>query len=465
MFEFCAMKILKSINYISACGILGYGFSAENMDFALQNGKWNFIGADAGSSDPGPYYLGSGTGFVKPAQTKRDLSYALTGALNSKLPLIIGSAGGSGAKPHLESFLEILREIAAEKSLHFKLAVIYADIDRNIVAEALKKNMIIPCENVHNLTAENISQATNLVGQMGTEPFIKALKSGADVIIAGRSCDTAIFAAYPIMHGYDPGLALHAAKIAECGALCAIPAGANDSVGVHLGEDHFIVEPLSLERICTPESVAAHSLYEQPQPQCFFEPEGKINMRNSVFTQHDNRSVKVSGSRLEPAAESTIKLEGARLAGYRSLTIAGMRDPLEIRNLDAIQQSVRENVAKNLKGILDESRYSLRFLRYGLDAVNPYIGNSSQNYPDEIGLLIDVIAASQAEADLVVSLARSTALHQSFPGRKTTAGNLAFPFSPSDFRGGAVYEFSVYHLMKVSGKEKEGLFKIKLMEV
>lgn len=228
------MKLSKSINYISVCGMLGYGFSAENLDSAVKNGKWDFIGADAGSSDPGPYYLGSGIGFVKPAQTKRDLSYALGGAVNNKLPLIIGSAGGSGAKPHLESFLKILYEIAEEKSLHFKLAVIYADIDRTIVSEALKKNMVIPCDNVRRLTEENINQATNIVGQMGTGPFVTALKSGADVIIAGRSCDTAIFAAYPIRHGYDAGLALHAAKIAECGALCAVPAGANDSLGVHL---------------------------------------------------------------------------------------------------------------------------------------------------------------------------------------------------------------------------------------
>jgi hypothetical protein len=33
--------------------------------------------------------------------------------------------------------------------------------------------------------------------------------------------------------------------------------------------------------------------------------------------------------------------------------------------------------------------------------------------------------------------------------RKSTAGNLAFPFSPSDVKMGAVYEFSLYHLVKV----------------
>ena len=44
---------------------------------------------------------------------------------------------------------------------------------------------------------------------------------------------------------------------------------------------------------------------------------------------------------------------------------------------------------------------------------------------------------------------RSTFMHYGYEGRKSTAGNLAFPYAPSDVEFGAVYEFSVYHLMKV----------------
>ena len=72
------------------------------------------ICVDAGSTDPGPYYLGSGIGFVKPLQVKRDLSLVLKRALERKIPFIIGSAGGSGAKPHVDSTLEIIAEIAEE---------------------------------------------------------------------------------------------------------------------------------------------------------------------------------------------------------------------------------------------------------------------------------------------------------------------------------------------------------------
>jgi hypothetical protein len=38
-------------------------------------------------------------------------------------------------------------------------------------------------------------------------------------------------------------------------------------------------------------------------------------------------------------------------------------------------------------------------------------------------------------------------LHYGYEGRIATAGNLAFPFSPSDIRMGEAYQFTLYHLM------------------
>ena len=82
----------EEIRYLSLCGMLGYGYAPESLENAFA-GKLDFIGVDAGSTDPGPYYLGSGNGFVKPLQVKRDLSLVLKRALEQKIPFIIGSAG------------------------------------------------------------------------------------------------------------------------------------------------------------------------------------------------------------------------------------------------------------------------------------------------------------------------------------------------------------------------------------
>ena len=67
----------------------------------------------------------------------------------------------------------------------------------------------------------------------------------------------------------------------------------------------------------------------------------------------------------------------------------------------------------------------------------------------------------QEQADALIGLARSKALHQGFPDRKATAGNLAFPFSPSDFSGGAVYEFALYHLTDLAVPLKSEIKVIK----
>lgn len=436
----------REIKYLSLCGMLGYGYPEKSLKAGLEENP-DFIAVDNGSTDPGPYYLGSGNSFLKDDQILRDLEPVMLSALNAKVPLIIGSAGGSGAKAHVDHFVELLKTIAENNSLHFKLGVIYADIAPQLVIQKYDAGKISPCSSAPKLNRDKITNSTNLVGQMGTEPIIDALKNNVDILVVGRCCDTAIFAALPIMQGFDPGLAMHSAKIAECGTLCTKQGGANDSLIVTLKEDHFIVKPTNPDKFCTIDSVAAHSLYEQPHPEKFVEPEGTIDLSNSHFEELGDRSVRVSGTRLVPPEKITIKLEGAELKGYRCITIAGTSDPTFISRINEIQDEVRCKVSSGLSGKFENNNYQLRFIRYGLDA----LGENS-THPQEIGLLIDVVADTPEFASTILSLARSTTLHQGFTGRKTTAGNLAFPFSPSDLEGGAAYDFSVYHLMEIDSE-------------
>jgi len=52
-------------------------------------------------------------------------------------------------------------------------------------------------------------------------------------------------------------------------------------------------------------------------------------------------------------------------------------------------------------------------------------------------------------------------LHYGYEGRISTAGNLAFPYSPSDIKAGDVYEFCVYHLIPA----RTGMFPMEILEV
>ena len=82
------------------------------------------------------------------------------------------------------------------------------------------------------------------------------------------------------------------------------------------------------------------------------------------------------------------------------------------------------------------------------DAVLGHLEPRTAISQHEVGLLLEVIGPTQEAANAYLALLRSSLLHCPFESRKTTAGNLAFPFSPSDLEGGPVYEFSVYHLLE-----------------
>ena len=54
-----------------------------------------------------------------------------------------------------------------------------------------------------------------------------------------------------------------------------------------------------------------------------------------------------------------------------------------------------------------------------------------KDLPHEVGVVFEVIAKTQEMADSICGTLRSSFLHYGYEGRKSTAGNLAFPFAPS----------------------------------
>jgi hypothetical protein len=143
-----------------------------------------------------------------------------------------------------------------------------------------------------------------------------------------------------------------------------------------------------------------------------------------------------------------VKLEGARLAGFRNIVIGGIRDPGMIRQIDAIQAGVTERIAAMLAPRITPAQYRIRFHRYGLDGVMGKL-EPVKATPHEIGVLVDVVGDTAEIAAAVAGAARSLLLHWSYPGRVATAGNLALPFSPAEIPAGQVFEFNIYHLMEM----------------
>ena len=448
----------EEFRILSTTAILGYGFPLESFEEGMKR-KPDLIAVDAGSTDPGPFYLGEGVSFTDRGAVKRDLEIMICAGIKENIPVVIGTAGGSGAKPHLEWCAEIIREIAKEHDLHFKMAMIHADMDKEEMKKALADGKITPLDPAPQLTAEDIDATTHIVGQMGIEPIMKALDSGVQVVLAGRAYDPTVFAAPAIRKGYDKGLAIHLGKILECASICATPGSGSDCMFGYLGEDYFRVEPLSSVRKCTTLSVAAHTLYENTNPYILPGPGGHLDLTNTTFEQDSENTVKVKGSRYVTAPKYTIKLEGAKCIGYRTVSVAGTRDPIMISKIDDIVEGVRARVADNYR---DKGyKYNLNFTIYGKNGVMGNLEPVKNAHPHELGIVIEVVADTQEQADTICASARSTMLHYGYEGRRATAGNLAFPFSPSDFHAGRVYVFSIYHIIEVEDPTK--LFPIDIV--
>jgi hypothetical protein len=106
-----------------------------------------------GSIDIGPCYLGIGEMATAPASTKRDLKKVLLSALKHKIPLVIGSAGSAGAKPHLDKTPALMRKIARDNGLRFRMAVLRTDVNKNVLKVALKTNGVAPISAPTRLTS------------------------------------------------------------------------------------------------------------------------------------------------------------------------------------------------------------------------------------------------------------------------------------------------------------------------
>ena len=445
---------------LSPTAILGYGFPPESFLRGLER-KPDLIAVDAGSTDPGPYYLGSGKSFVDRASVKRDLDLILRAACERGIPFVMGTAGGSGARPHVDWTVEIIREIAREGGLDFAMGVISADVAPEAAAGAVEAGRVEPLGPAPEISAEEARSASRIVAQMGSEPVAAALDSGCQVVVCGRAYDPVAFAAPAMRAGFDAGLALHMGKILECAAIAATPGSGRDCVLGTLRADHFELEALSPVRRFTRVSTAAHTLYEKSDPYRLPGPGGALDLSSTRFEKTGGGRVRVSGTRFVPSEIYTVKLEGVRPAGFRTISIAGVRDPVLIGQINSVLGKVRDEVARGPGADLED--YELLFHVYGRDGVmgelEPFRGSPGH----EIGLVIEAIGPTQGAADAVCGYARSTLLHFGYPGRVSTAGNLALLYSPSDIPCGEMYRFTIHHLMEVD--DPCGPFEMRTEEV
>ncbi len=439
-----------TVKAVAATGNLSTGFREESLCRAARSGI-HFIGCDAGTTDSGPYYLGSGQTRGAREVVKHNTRLILREALNARVPAIIGSAGYAGGRPHLDWMLDIVRELAQENRWHFKLAAIDSELDKERLVQALRAGEISPLDPAPHFDEDVIRGAEHFVAMMGVEPLQRALTAGAQVVIAGRSSDVAIYAALPLLRGVPHGVALHAGKILECAAACVAQRLYPDCLVAEMDGGGFTVEPPNPAMRCTPQSVAAHTLYENGDPYRLVESGGVLETSAARYEAVTERAVRVTGGRFIPSDSYTVRIEGASLVGYRSVAFAGIRDPLVIRQLDCFLAGLRSVIERKVRDSLglEPKDYTLNFRVYGRNGSLGALEPEKEIHSHEVGLLIDIVASTQALAAAISPIVWHTGLHHPIPEHEGLISNFAFPFSPPGANMGPVYRFCANHVWRL----------------
>lgn len=433
---------------LSTSGILGYGFDEESLRRGMERGP-RVIGCDGGSTDPGPYYLGAGKSFCSRLSVKRDLRLMLRAAVAARIPCIVGTSGGAGGEPHLQDTAALVREIAREEKLSFRMALIHAEPDKADLCRRVEAGRTRPLAKLPPLDAAAIDRAARIVAMMGPEPIARALDEGAQVVLAGRSSDPAQWAAPAIRAGLPPAPSWYAGKMLECGAEPATPKEP-DCLLVTVREDHVVCEPPNPIRRCTPLSVANFALHENASPIHHVEPGGLLDTSGVAFEAVSDRAVRIGGMRWTPAETYTVKLEGVELAGHRAVAVCATRDPVLIARIDGYLETHRAKVEAKAAAFgvpADAWRMAVRVI--GRNAVMGAREPMPSAAGHELGFVLEVLAQSQDVANAVLAMARTSLLHADFAGRLCKEGNMAFPFSPSDVELGPLYRFGVFHTLEL----------------
>src|SRR5207244_12034766 len=122
------------------------------------------------------------------------------------IPVLIGSAGTAGEDGQVDWTLDIVNEIVREMGIKLRVAVIYAEQDKDALVEVFRQGRLKPLDAAPHVDEDTIKGSAHIVGMMGGEPLQKALAEGGDFILDGGCSDSAWYAAFRLLAGFLAGV-------------------------------------------------------------------------------------------------------------------------------------------------------------------------------------------------------------------------------------------------------------------
>src|SRR6476661_8206259 len=317
-------------------------------------------------------YLAEVTMSILQKQKERDpsMGYArdFIGAMESVLPAVvdrgvkvIANAGGVNPVACAQAVLEVARKAGAAGKV--RVGVVTGDDLLPRLDELIAAGHPL----THMETGEALSTVRDRVlsanAYIGSTPIVEALAKGANVVVTGRSTDTALTMA-PLRHEFGWGATdwdrlaagIIAGHIIECGAQCSggnclydwqsIPDMAN--VGYPIVEANadgtFVVtkHPGTGGRISI-RSVTEQLVYEMGDPHSYITPDVVADFTSIRLAQDGENRVRVFGITGRPATDK-LKVSIAYRAGFKAVGTLVYSWPEALDKAKVADQVLRERL-------------------------------------------------------------------------------------------------------------------------
>jgi hypothetical protein len=314
-----------------------WGDSLEAPRRQVEGGPVDFLMLD---------YLAEVTMSILQKQKERDptMGYArdFIGAVESVLPAIVdrgvrivANAGGVNPRACADAIREVLKKGGAER---VKVGIVLGDDLLPRLDDLMRDG-----HELRNMdTGESLASVRDRVlsanAYLGSGPIVEALEKGAQIVITGRSTDTALTMA-PLRHsfGWKDGdwdrlaAGIIAGHIIECGAQCSggnclvdwrnIPNLADVGYPIVEGQadgTFTITKHPGTGGVVSVQSISEQMLYEMGDPASYITPDVVADFTTIQLEQEGPDRVRVFGIKGRPATDK-LKVSIAYKSGYKAV--------------------------------------------------------------------------------------------------------------------------------------------------
>ncbi|HZG72839.1 MAG TPA: acyclic terpene utilization AtuA family protein [Chondromyces sp.] len=345
-------------------------------------------------------------GYTKdiPLQMKSLLPY-----VKEKGIKLLTNGGGINPAGAQQEILRVAKEMGITD---LKVAVVTGDNVLNRITEFQEKGY-----NLNHLeTGESIDKIKDRLefanAYIGAQPIVRALESGADIVVTGRTTDTAQFLA-PLIYEFKWGQeewdklasGVFMGHLLECSAQST---GGNfsgnwkdiegfDRIGYPIAEvsetGEFIVSKVE-ERggLVTVDTVKEQMLYEIHDPSAYLTPDVIVDLTNVKLENVGPNRVKVTGTKGKPRPD-TLKVVMGYEDGYAGQVIVGFSWPDAMLKAKKVDEIIRIQLERN--GLNYEE---VRTDFMGYNALSGPLAHENENELNEVFLRMVVKAKTKQEA-------------------------------------------------------------------